>query len=121
MADELPDEIRLKLMKKLLSTSTTRKEESSRNLVDPEAIVYGNLSDERAREILEKTKALYPDEYKTVVLVLYELLRRKAVDKLDGLTVLAVARRLGLDVRPDLRIRFVKHGREVDFDEYIGK
>ncbi|MGC9181182.1 hypothetical protein [Thermogladius sp.] len=119
MDDTLPEELRLKMLKRLISAQSQKKEERDAQPVDPERAVYSKLSDDRALELVEKTKQLYPREYPAVVSVLYEMLKRGIVDKLDGLTVLAVLRRLGLDVRPELRIKFVKQGREVDFEDYV--
>jgi hypothetical protein len=119
LSDELPDELKLKMLRKLMQSQASKRDEKQALLEDPEKIVYSKLSDDRALELVEKAKQLYPSEYQIVVKVLYELVKRGVVEKLDGLTVLAVLERLGLDVKPDLRIRFVKRGKEVGLDEYV--
>jgi hypothetical protein len=119
LSDELPDELKLKMLRKLMQSQASKRDEKQVSPEDPEKVVYSKLSDDRAMELVEKTKQLYPSEYRTVVEVLYELVKRGVVEKLDGLTVLAVLERLGLDVKPDLRIRFVKRGKEVGLDEYV--
>jgi hypothetical protein len=119
LSDELPDELKLKMLRKLMQSQASKRDEKQALLEDPEKTVYSKLSDDRALELVEKAKQLYPSEYQIVVKVLYELVKRGVVEKLDGLTVLAVLERLGLDVKPDLRIRFVKRGKEVGLDEYV--
>ena len=119
MSDELPDELKLKMLRKLMQSQALKRDEKQTSQEDPEKVVYSKLSDDRALELVEKTKQLYPNEYRIVIEVLYELVKRGVVEKLDGLTVLAVLERLGLDVKPDLRIRFVKRGKEVGLDEYV--
>jgi hypothetical protein len=119
LSDELPDELKLKMLRKLMQSQALKRDEKQTSQEDPEKVVYSKLSDDRALELVEKTKQLYPSEYRIVVEVLYELVKRGVVEKLDGLTVLAVLERLGLDVKPDLRIRFVKRGKEVGLDEYV--
>jgi hypothetical protein len=119
LSDELPDELKLKMLRKLMQSQASKRDEKQALLEDPEKIVYRKLSDDRALELVEKAKQLYPSEYQIVVKVLYELVKRGVVEKLDGLSVLAVLKRLGLDVKPDLRIRFVKRGKEVGLDEYV--
>jgi hypothetical protein len=119
LSDELPDELKLKMLRKLMQSQASKRDEKQVPPEDPEKVVYSKLSDDRALELVEKTKQLYPSEYRIVVEVLYELVKRGVVEKLDGLTVLAVLERLGLDVKPDLRIRFVKRGKEVGLDEYV--
>jgi hypothetical protein len=119
LSDELPDELKLKMLRKLMQSQASKRDEKQALLEDPEKTVYSKLSDDRALELVEKAKQLYPSEYQIVVKVLYELVKRGVVEKLDGLTVLAVLERLGLNVKPDLRIRFVKRGKEVGLDEYV--
>jgi hypothetical protein len=119
LSDELPDELKLKMLRILMQSQASKRDEKQALLEDPEKTVYSKLSDDRALELVEKAKQLYPSEYQIVVKVLYELVKRGVVEKLDCLTVLAVLERLGLDVKPDLRIRFVKRGKEVGLDEYV--
>ncbi len=116
MAEELPESIRAKMIKKIMKNLAKKEESKSIKLED---YVLSRLSDERARELLEKTKSLYPQAYPYVIALFYKLLEKRVVEELDGYTVYTVLQRLGIPVKPDLRIRFVKHGKEVDFKEYV--
>ncbi|RLG84064.1 MAG: hypothetical protein DRO40_02545 [Thermoprotei archaeon] len=124
MAEELPESLRAKLLKKLWKETLKRareaKDKEEQKSIDTEKLVWSKLSDERAKELLEKTKSLYPEAYPYVIRILGALLVKGAVSELDGITVYGILQRLGIPVRPDLRIRFVKRGKEVDFKEYMG-
>lgn len=125
MSDDLPVELKMKLYKKYLaklankSENTASPKESA--VEDPEKFVQSRLSDERAEEIMMKIKIKYPEIYDLLVKELYRAIKQGIVNELDGLTLLSIAQSIGLDVRPDLRIRFVKNGKEVDMKEYLGK
>lgn len=119
MSDELPEELMLKKMKKYLSTVARKPSESVEQREDPEKVVLSHASDDRAVELLEKTKLLYPEVYKALVVELYKLIKQGALKELDGLTVYSIIRQLGLNVKPELRLKFVKHGKEVDFKDYV--
>lgn len=121
VSNEIPDEIKLKIMSKWLS-----RVESSKNSVEKntdrkaiESYVWSKLSDDRAVEFLEKTKSLYPSHYPQVIEIFYHLLSKGIVKELDGYTVLMILRKLGLEIKPDIRVRFVKDGKEVDLKEYL--
>lgn len=119
--EDIPEELLLKKMKKYLSTMSKAGQERSRQVAeqeDPEKYVWSKLSDERAVELMEKLKQLHPDVYSALVPELHRVLKQGLLKELDGLTIYAIIRRLGLDIRPELRIRFVKDGKEVDFKEY---
>ncbi|MEZ0393828.1 MAG: hypothetical protein ABWK00_02100 [Desulfurococcaceae archaeon] len=119
MSDELPEELRTKLMKKLMAEAARRARATSEQQEDPEKVVRSRLADERAEELHDKVRALYPSFYEPIVRALYDLLKRGAIEEVDGLLVLSIVRRLGLRVTPDLKLRFVKHGKEVDFKDYV--
>ncbi len=120
MSDELPEYLKRKLLKKWMSKSLKKSGESTQNIgEDPEKIVWSKLVDERAREFMYKVKKLYPDKYSLVIQVFYELLKRKIVTEYDGYTTLTILHRLGIPIKPDLKIKFVKHGKEVDMKEYL--
>ncbi|MGB9827536.1 MAG: hypothetical protein ACPLSM_03365 [Thermosphaera sp.] len=125
MSEDLPVELRMKLYKKYLSKLANKNENSvsAKESVreDPEKVVQSKLSDERAEEIMEKIKIKYPEIYDLLVKELYRAIKQGVVSELDGLTLLSIAHSIGLDIRPDLRIRFVKNGKEVDMKEYLGK
>lgn len=117
--DEIPEEIILKKMRKYMSTMSQKSGEAPAQQVDPETFVLSKASDDRARELLEKMKLYYPEVYRAIIPELYKLLSSGALKELDGLTVYAIIQRLGLDIRPELRIKFVKDGKEVDLKEYM--
>jgi DNA-binding TFAR19-related protein (PDSD5 family) len=120
VSDELPDSLRLKLYKKYVSAITRKSSEVDKTRVEkPEDVVWSKLTDEKARELMNKLKALYPDIYQVLVGELYKLLKDGVLKELDGLTVYSIIKALGLNIRPDIRIKFVKDGKEVDLDEYM--
>lgn len=123
MANDIPDELKLKIMSKWLSSVKPRRDrgEESVDVKNIERVVWSKLSDDRAVEFMEKTKTLYPDLYPRVLEVFHYLLSKGLVRELDGYTVLTVLRRIGLDIKPDIKIRFVKDGKEVDLREYLKK
>lgn len=119
--EDIPEELLLKKMRKYLSVMSRAEQEKNRQVYmkeDPEKYVWSKLSDERAVELMEKLKQLHPDVYSALLPELYRVLKQGMLKELDGLTIYAIIRRLGLDIRPELRIRFVKDGKEVDFKEY---
>jgi hypothetical protein len=122
MSEELPDYLKMKLIKKFMSkiAAEKRSEEKTSEEIDPEKIVWDKLADERAKELMYKAKKLYPDKYPLVIQVFYLLLKEGRVKEFDGYTTLLLLHRLGIPVRPELRIKFVKHGKEVDVSEYLG-
>jgi hypothetical protein len=122
MSEELPDYLKMKLMRKFMSkiAAERKREEKPLEEEDPEKIVWGKLADERARELMYKAKKLYPDKYPLAIQVFYLLLRDGKVKEFDGYTTLLLLHRLEIPVKPELRIKFVKHGKEVDMSEYLG-
>ena len=122
MAEELPEEIKAKILNRMLKEIAKRRYEASsrEGIVDPERIVSSKLADDRARELLSKTKIYYPDIYPEVVKILAALIKNNIVKELDGYTLYNILVKLGIYVKPDLKIKFVKHGKEVDFKEYMG-
>jgi len=121
VSDELPESLRMRLYKKYVSMLAAKNtvDKSSEPRENPEEVVWSRLSDERAQELMTKLKALYPDIYKPLIQELYRLIKSNALRELDGLTVYSIIRSLGLDIKPELRIKFVKDGKEVDMNEYL--
>ncbi len=122
MAEELPEELKLKVMKKLMkkvAEESMKQSQQQNQVFDPEKLVWSKVSDDKAAELLKKTKNLYPEAYQDVIRVLAYLIQSGSISELDGYTMYAILQRLGIPVKPDLRIRFVKHGKEVDFKEYV--
>lgn len=121
MSDELPESLRMRLYRKYVSMLTAKNtaDKSGEPRENPEEVVWGRLSDDRAQELMTKLKALYPDIYKPLIQELYRLIKNNTLRELDGLTVYSIIRSLGLDIKPELRIKFVKDGKEVDMSEYL--
>ncbi len=119
MAEELPEHLRIKLMKKLMIEASKKVSEKEEKKTDPEKIVWEKLSDEKAKELMYKAKTLYPNRYPLVIQVFYALLQQGKIKEFDGYTTLVLLHRLGVPVKPDLRIRFVKHGKEVNMKDYL--
>ena len=116
--EEIPESILAKKMRKYMAV--LQKKSGGSIEEDPEKVVMKLAEDDRAVELLEKLKQLYPDIYKILVSELYKLAKAGQLKSLNGLTVYVIIKQLGLDIRPEIRIRFVKHGKEVDFKDYLG-
>lgn len=119
MSEELPEYLKAKLLRKIMKEAVKKQHEEKKQTIDPEKIVWEKLVDEKAIELMKKAKALYPELYRYAVRVFYQLIMSGAVKEFDGYTTLVLLNRLGIPVKPDLRIRFVKHGKEVDLKEYL--
>lgn len=121
MSEELPENLRKKLLEKYMRRiveSQKKIVEKGVESVDPEKVVWSRLADEKARELMYKAKKLYPQLYPYAVKVFYELIRTGKVSEFDGYLTLLLLNRLGIPVKPDIRLKFVKHGKEVSFREY---
>ncbi|MFZ8782506.1 MAG: hypothetical protein ACO2OR_00755 [Desulfurococcaceae archaeon] len=57
--------------------------------------------------------------YVVLVRELYEALKSGRVNRVDDILVYSIIRMFNLDVKPDVKIKFVKHGSEVDLKEYL--
>ncbi len=125
LSEDLPDSLKLKILKKWISESgksSAAKESSSKSTVDLERIVYSKIVDDRGLELIKKVKQLYPEIYPTVLTILHDLINKGVVNELDGYTLYVLFNKyLNIPVKPDIRIRFVKRGKEVDFKEYLEK
>lgn len=121
--EDLPESVLMEKMKKYMKMIAHQQQKEQKQIPseDPEKVVLSKASDEKAAELLKKLKLLYPEVYRVIIPELYRLLQTGVLKELDGLTVYSIIRRLGLDIKPDIKIKFVKHGKEVEFKEYIGK
>ncbi|MEM1643076.1 MAG: hypothetical protein QW369_04060 [Desulfurococcaceae archaeon] len=119
MSEELPEELKLRVMRKMIRRAM--EERSAEAFNDIEKEVWNKLADERAREFMEKAKALYSRYYEVAVKVFYELLKKGLVKEFDGYTTLLLLNKLGIPVKPEMKLKFVKRGREVDLKNYIGE
>ena len=120
MSEELPEKIKAKMLKKLMDRLSKKSLEKGTQYENPEKIVWSRLADDKAKELMRKAKLLYPKAYPYVIDIFYRLLKQGVVNEFDGYTTYVLLHRIGVPVKPDLRIKFVKHGKEVDFKEYIG-
>ena len=120
VSDELPEHLKMRILKKWMAEQVRKtSSEEKRESVDPEKMVWDKLADDRAKELIYKTKKLYPNIYPYVIRVFHELLVKGVVKELDGYTVYYILQRLGVPVKPEVRIKFVKHGKEVSMKEYL--
>jgi hypothetical protein len=115
MSEEIPEHLKLKIYRKLMTQISQQKQQAE----DPEKIVYSKLADEKAVELMNKLKTKYPDVYRTLVNELYRAIKNNVISEIDGYTLYQLFQTLGLDIKPDLRIKFIKHGKEVDLKDYL--
>ncbi|MCC6034843.1 MAG: hypothetical protein LM567_05070 [Desulfurococcaceae archaeon] len=119
MSEELPDTLKLKLLKRAFHQVLKEREKPTEHFAeDPEKHVYA-MSDEKAVELLGKIKLKYPEIYGVFIRELYKALKSGKISSISGMLIYDVINTLNLDVKPDIRIKFVKHGKEVDLKEYI--
>jgi len=119
LSEELPDTLKLKLLKRAFHQVLKEREKSLELLnEDPEKYVYAK-SDEKAVELLEKIKVKYPEIHDELIRELYKVLKSGKISSISGTLIYNLVNMLNLDVKPDIRIKFVKHGKEVDLKEYL--
>jgi lysine/ornithine N-monooxygenase len=119
LSEELPDTLKLKLLKRAFHQVLKEREKPTEHFAeDPEKHVYA-MSDEKAVELLGKIKLKYPEIYGVLIRELYKALKSGKISSISGMLIYDVINTLNLDVKPDIRIKFVKHGKEVDLKEYI--
>ncbi len=117
--EDLPPEIRLKLLKlqrKILSKSASPKEEERR---DPKQIVLSVLSDERAKEVLKAAEEQYPQIINEIIEALAKYIVENNIKSIDAYELYQILLALGLNVRLPLKIKVVKGGKEISFEEYV--
>lgn len=117
MSNDLPEHLKLKLYKKLLKQEHSKK--SGEQGEDPEKVVYSKLTDDRALELMEKVKLKYHEIYRLLIIELYKAIKNKSINEINGLLLYNVISTLGLDIKPEFKLKFVKHGKEVDIKDYI--
>ena len=120
VSEELPPSLRHKLLREALRAYQKRiLAEKTEEPKSPKDIVLRALEDEKGKEILEKAERLYPEATRYALEVIARLIEQKLIKTLDALTLLNLLNKLGVPVKPDIRIKFVKRGKEVSFKEYI--
>lgn len=125
LSEDLPESLKTRILKKWISEARRASESSQPSgveLVNIERAIYSKIADEKAVELINKVKTLYPDKYSLVLRVLYELINKNVVGELDGYTLYVLLNNyLNIPVKPDIRIKFVKRGKEVDLKDYLEK
>ncbi len=121
MSEELPLSLQKKLLEKMMKAAAMKEAAATQpsRPQTPWEIVKSALSDERAKELLEQAREEYPEAAEYAVSVIAQLVQRGALKEIDGATLLTLLRRLGVPIRPRIRIRFVKDGKEVSMKEYL--
>ncbi len=120
MSEDLPLSLRMKLYSKYLKMLKEKEEHDRGEVKSPKDIVLEHVVDERARELLRQAEEQYPEATNYAISVVAELIKQGVIKEIDGELMLALLNRLGVPVRPEVRIRFVKRGgREVSLKEYL--
>lgn len=122
MSEDLPNSLKLKIYRRLLERAMQQAQQlqSNQEREDAEKAVLSRLADDRAVELMEKLKLKYPEIYKALVQELYKAIRNNIINSIDGLLVYNIINKLGLDIKPEIKLKFVKHGKEVDLRTYLG-
>ena len=74
---------------------------------------------DRADEVLDSAKEQYPEEAEIVAKKLLTLIEQGILDKIDGPSLYNLLRNLGLRVKIDTRVMYVKRGESKDLSELI--
>jgi len=119
LSEELPDTLKLKLLKRAFHQVLKGRERPLETLdVNLEKYVYAK-SDEKAVELLGKIKLKYPEIHDELIRELYNALKSGKISSINGTLIYNITNMLNLDVKPDIRIKFIKHGKEVDLKDYL--
>ncbi len=119
LSEELPDTLKLKLLKRAFHQVLKGRERPLETLdVNLEKYVYAK-SDEKAVELLGKIKLKYPEIHDELIRELYNALKSGKISSINGTLIYNIINMLNLDVKPDIRIKFIKHGKEVDLKDYL--
>ncbi len=73
----------------------------------------------RGDEVMEAARVQYPREAKVLAERLLELVESGEIDKIDGATLYNLFRSLGMKVRIETKLTYVKHGETKDLGELI--
>jgi len=120
MSEDLPLSLKMKLYSKYLKMLKEKEERGREEVKSPKDIVLEHIVDERAHELLRQSEEQYPEATNYAISVIAELIKQGVIKEIDGELMLALLNRLGVPVRPEVRIRFVKRGgREVSLKEYL--
>jgi len=115
--EDLPPEIRLKLLrlqKKMLSKGKPKEEKK-----DPRQILFSVLNDEKAVEVLKAAEEQFPQVIDKVIEALAKFIVENNVKSIDAYELYQLFLTLGLNVRLPLKIKVVKGGKEISFEDFI--
>ena len=118
--EELPPSLRKKLLEKAMKMIIDKSRAKQEYVPpSPREMVLNVLADERARELLERAEREYPEATRYAISVIARLIQAGYVRELDAETLLILLNNLGVPIRPEIRIKFVKKGKEVSLKEYL--
>ncbi len=118
--DELPPSLRKKLLEKAMKLALSKSKEEQMPLPpSPKQLVMNVLVDDRGRELLERAEREYPEATRYAIAVIARLIQAGYIRELDAQTLLLLLNNLGVPIKPEIRIKFVKKGKEVSLKEYL--
>lgn len=120
MLEDLPLELKRKLLKKQREIIEEYfKRQKNRELKrKPKEIVLSVL-DEKAKEVFAEAEKQYPGVMDYITEVLAKYIIEKSVKSIDAYELYNLLLALGLEVRLPLKIKFVRHGKELSVEEYV--
>jgi DNA-binding TFAR19-related protein (PDSD5 family) len=102
-----------------LKQSQPAEEPEKKETKDPRDIVVNNLGF-RGTEVLENAETQFPNETKSVIAQLAQLIQSGEFnDKMDGGQLLSLLRSIGLNVRMNTKINVEQDGKFVSLSEKI--
>jgi DNA-binding TFAR19-related protein (PDSD5 family) len=102
-----------------LKQTQPSKEPEKKETKNPRDIVIGNLGF-RGTEVLENAESQFPNETKSVIAQLAQLIQSGEFnDKMDGGQLLSLLRSIGLNVRMNTKINVEQDGKFVSLSEKI--
>jgi len=115
--DEELEKIKRQKMERYYKYLELKKKEEEKgkeqkvDIVKVNKIVYSYLI-ERASEVMKAAEQQYPNETNHIKLGLYKMIvSGQLTEKIDGGTLLALFRSLGMDVYVETSVKFVEHGK----------
>jgi len=121
--DEELERIKRKKMEEYLRRIKAKKEESNSEREEEKIneVVYSYLT-ERAPEVMRAAEQQFPKETQYVKLGLYKMIKKGLLsEKIDGGTLLALFRTLGLNVYIETSVKFVEHGKVKSLAEKLSE
>ena len=120
MSEELPLELRIKLLEKQkrLIEEKLKREKQKTFKYKPKEVVLSVL-DEKAKEVFAEAERQYPHLIGYVTEILAKYIIENKVKHMDAYQLYNILIALGLRVRLPLKIKFVRHGKEFSVEEYV--